>query len=460
MEENKYTDLDKLFRERMGDLDPEGYDMPDDGVLEGALLQLDNKPKRRGFWMLFFFGIVFIGLIALVFQNDKELLKGEEVHVVDLKQKQAAKYKPTEPETSKEEELKPFNALAHSDSEEPVEQKFHTEIANAERPVIDLSKEKHETQSNNVVNTLAIKTVETVPVIPEVISVSSIPAIGMNVLEIEQRRRMKGNILPVVEETRNALSVSIFASALYTSFTMSNGNGQLIEELIDYDKYYLGYRGGVALTQQISSEFDLSYQLSYAKINNESAYESDMKYQGSNEYIGSGGELMYSDQLSAQTPIGVLSRNVSFDTENTGLAEDEKMRAKTKTAQSYKLLSFGASLSYNLAKIGPLFIQPSIGLRSSYLMGLDHTTEIEMYHNNQMFFQEEQLGQEKEMVNPLLFSGELGMNLSLKISKQITSSLSVGYEQNFNSLRKTSPLDITKTNYNSFFFGLKSSYTF
>jgi len=460
MEENKYTDLDKLFRERMGDLDPEGYDMPDDTVLDGALLQLDNKPKRRTLWLLLFFIFIFLGVLALVFQKDEGFLTSEENHVVELKQEPRAEHTLSEIEVNSAEDLKPFEALVLLDREESLAQIPNSETVEAELSEKLLQYEKDETGMNTVAKDTPIKTVGIAQFIPETVLLANIPSIGINVLETKQRRRVKGNLLSVAEETKNTMSVSVFASALYTSFTMSNGNGQLIKELIDYDKYYLGYRGGVALTQKVSSKLDLAYQLSYAKINNESVYESDMMYLGSNEYIGSDGELMYSDHLSAQTPIGVLSRNVIFDTENTGLADEEKMRAKTKTLQSYKLLSLSASMSYNLAKIGPFFVQSSIGIRSSYLLGLDHATEVKMYHDGQMFFQEELLGQEKEMVNPLLFSGELGMNLSLKLSKQITTSLSVGYEQNFNSLRKTSPFDFTKTNYNSIFFGLKSSYTF
>jgi hypothetical protein len=69
-------------------------------------------------------------------------------------------------------------------------------------------------------------------------------------------------------------------------------------------------------------------------------------------------------------------------------------------------------------------------------------------------------GNEKQSVNSLLFSGDLGLNLSLSISEKLVTSFRAGYEKNFNSLRKANPLDATKTNYNSYYLGLSTSYSF
>ena len=49
--------------EAMGENDPGGFDLPDDKTLEAALLQVDEKPKRRGF-IIFFFDIATLTAIV------------------------------------------------------------------------------------------------------------------------------------------------------------------------------------------------------------------------------------------------------------------------------------------------------------------------------------------------------------------------------------------------------------
>ena len=467
-ENNRYTDLDKLFQENLSGNDQSGFDIPDDIVLEQALASLPKKNKRRGFLILFFglFVLVSGAFFFMSDQNQKEyealsakavfektISTGEEVVLNKSNDFSSAN------ETTEEEGLKSDNEISENQIKPVAPTKPLKYSNNYYAPEI----EESVIQENlNLVNEYS----EPLTFIPEEkeierIDITPISLVPITTLEVDKwSTEASFAELSPKDNFEKKISFFAFAEVLYTQFSMSNNNGQVVSELLGYDRNYLGFRTGIGAGHALSDRFNLDYQISYSRITNQSNYKSEMTYDSSKEYIGEEGSLMYADDMSTQTPIGVLNRSLVFDTETTGLYENETMLAKTNTNQVYGLLSLGVMASYHLADIGPLQIHPTLGLRSSYLVGLNHTTDVEMYYKGEMFFTDEFSGQEKTMVNKTLFSGEIGLSVSYPITKNLMTSMRFGYEQNFNSIRKSNPLDLTKTTFNSYYLGLNTRYSF
>ena len=471
MEEKNYTDIDLFFKDQMAQESESGFDLPDDSVFAGAMEKVEKKNNRGLILFLFFIAGLSLAIIfsSDLFVSDAKLVQTSNQNLVSNK---------VEDKSFPEDQIKTQALINHKEpnsDQNTTSQSNRSNISNnstnnitkVEKPsegIIPILKEDENKALVEEEEATVISGEVGTPT-PEIninteLKILFVESSGLQLLQTPSRDLASPTFIDQKKTGQSPWSMFLFAEVLQTSFSMSNEQGVVVSELVDYDRGCWGFQTGLGLSQQISSKLRMDYHLSYTRLVNMSSYKSEMQYQSDNEYLTDAGELMYADQMNTETPVGVLNRSISFNTTSADLFDNEMMLAKTRTKQSYDIVGVGVTSSYELAQLGPFSLRPSLGFNAGYLVRLKHITDLELYYKDEMFHTDELWGKENDMVNRVFLSGEIGLDLSFRISDKLDNVFKVGYEQNLNSLRKSSPVDLTKTSYSSFFLGFSIRYSF
>jgi len=477
MDDKNFKELDHFFTSRLRKSagDSNGWDVPDDLVLENALDQVNapiTRKKRRPFWLWISFSLVFLSAVLyLLLKNNNQIdLLNQQVSELSHQNTNIEKTKNTIPneEVTSGERITNIKKTPTSIIPETVIKKqtnletssFNFTSNNATTPVkivteISLiaegqkvSKESipnsHFTSrnaKNNIVqsfkNTPIHKAILVDKEAKEFETLSVLPYLGYASLNFEMNPFLAlGN--PEVEKNlsdKSKLSAFLTIGHLYASLQMTD-LPQVDYTLTDYDNYYGGWEIGGGLTYELNSKNSLSAVLSYSVIDNESRFTENTAYSKSQEFSNGQGELLYNTTLEIVSPTGSHTEDIVLDVTNENFQDGETFNNQTSIYQDFRIASLTGYGTHQLFTCSDFSFNVQAGVGLNMITSTNQKMFINMMHDDHTMMSKTVSSTERYALKKLYLHGQLGLSIEKPISQHWFIGLSSGINRSLTSIRK------------------------
>lgn len=485
MGKNQYTEIDKLFRSKLGSeaVSPGAWNEPTDDMFLAAMEQVNKPPeksnkRRRLFWP--FLLIPFVGLLGVTISN---ALKVDELRstISEMKSSELVSSTPLvsiaennrTKEITNETILSNYTETQHNNNDK---------LASTNNKAVKSKSTLLVGQSNNSSN---FKSIDNNIVPPTYINKATAtnnagPAENMtfplfstkedlsieksntkpSLVKVTPNKELLGmNLLPgkngllnIVE--RNAIALSLETDPFvketveaknnkFALFAFMNINLNTLRisgletngySLTDFDKSYVGYEYGVGALQNINNRFGISYSLSHSEVINHSLFEGQTMFDESNMSVGTNGETSYLLDTEVETPMGAFSLRQSVPMSDVQIQDQTMMDQTTNIRQSLKFISLGIQPRVNLWSNNNLSLFAEAGVNVNYLVSFDQDLEIEMHHGGNMMMQKSMYDNSMTTLNRLTLAASAGIGVNYSFGEHLFSSIRLGGSRSLNPI--------------------------
>ena len=512
MGKNQYTEIDKLFRSKLGEdkLSSGPWNEPTDDIFQAAMEKVNDKgpkKKRRGIWPFFLVG--FLGLLGFTSWNALKVdalattiseMKKEESRLPTTKINNTevisiASANDHKRETSANEitnkklgKSKVETKTSMVGSVAPVQQKAKSTTYNRSSndqaivPPGNYIKEIGAGKAASASNTALILIGETGEEQEKIVE-SNNKQVSRNSID---ENRLSVNLIPGLIGLLNVEDRIPFTSAFKTSAFNNdsfaeNKSGFTFYAYLDlnlnklrmaglepvgysltkYDQAYLGYDFGLGALQSINEKFTINYNLGFRRVLNNSLFANEMMYDESKLSVNSDGEMVYDLMMELQTPVGAINQVQSFTVLGGGLQDQAMMQQSTDIKQYFKFISLGVQPRLNVWSSDRLSLFAEAGMSVNYLLAFCQDIDMKMYYHNEMMMHDQMEDHSMNSLNRLSVAATAGLGLEYSFGDHIFSSFKVGSSRSLNSIRhQENTSDEVRTFIDNFGVSLSAGYKF
>ena len=442
MEENKYTDLDKLFKDRLNKTsqDDTTWNLPSDGVFEGAMNEIHDNRRRRMMVIWLVAGAFLLALITAFIINlgkvDKleRALAEKETQLIENRAAMAELIKNSEEIGNREkgsEKSKP-------QADDEFEQGLHIQKAEeAGVPDRRLESEnisqsiqpKIQAVTDDVVFNSKVDVLIPIPQAEHAVefTVPSVPLMSVLILNETQLQIPEPLRMDYIANIGD-LEWYIGTTTHWTTLDMK-GIEESTASLTEYDKRYLGYGLRAGLVQNLPGRWSLDYRCSYQHFTNKSAFNDDLVYDDDLERVDANGKTMYSMDLSILSPMSELNRAVAFEVDDYPIVDEDVFENVTRISEEYHWLTVAVIPNYNIINSSKWSISAGLGLQANYLIKMKEDMDVKLYFESEMMKNEIILNDPSKNVNPWSLASLGELNLSRELNERSSLSLTAGMQQ-------------------------------
>ena len=458
MEENKYNDLDKLFRSRLKEdgIHPEEWNTPSDDVFHNALSIIDERRRKFPFlWILLALLILILGGVITWQYVTLSTLKTE---IANLEKTQdqilETQKERTEQPTLGNNNSTPKRAgvdnieVQGSDPETSVD---NSTALTPNAQAVSSEEEEAPTVDPDNVRMVPFKQLDKAEVEQTALyrsgtPVSSLPTSQINEFLLSTNVAIDPPLIitETILEDQHFWSPYMLWSSELSTFTMSNLPDAGFS-LTDYDKYYRGMALGAGVKQQINSLWSIDYALTYHKQYNQSHYKDRMPYDKQKEEKLPGGSRSYSTDISIVSPTGQLRENVEMTFQNKDIPDQAEIKNHTIIDQDLSTIGLSIVPRYHLVRALKFDASIGLGLKAHYILNFDEKMAMALYHEGEPIKSETFRQASPPMLNE--FFGGLYGNVDFRyhISDHFSLGLQTGYYRSLTSLKAYKSEDKART---------------
>lgn len=481
MEENKYSELDKLFRSRLVNPSDDGdWNVPPGEVFDAALDEINGGNSRRRF--LLFLWISLAGLIltisALICWNIRtlgsidqkmdEILAAQQGEVAS----QTTEERLPEENTSEVNEIEVQNESANNNGAPATETSGggnsidHSQKANSEAgqtPTANIAaidnkdnRNKEEPfwpiigpdgqydsdpaeQENLPVTTAASDSIEAFA------GLQSIGLLGFPYFfdplpySIDQNS-IEHNERDSIVESKKPAVLFAFGPSLSTLNMISDD--ALPASLTKYDKWYSGYQMQLGLVQKLNKKWDAVYGIEYQRFTNQSEFREEHSYVKANEVTNNQGEQEYMLNLDLLTPIGIHSENMMVPVGNNSISDREEIVHITDMKNRFDVAGLHAGLRYHFIERKALNFYVNGGLAANYFLSVNEQMSTKLYYENRMLKEFVADYSTKGQLGNLFVRGNLGLGMDYRLTSHLNLGLNITGASSLNSIQKPSSVKL------------------
>ena len=512
MTDNKYDDLEKLFRSRLKNEAPADnqWNVPSMGVLDAALDQLEEKEEPKKRFAIWWLG----GILALVMFASAYLFTSQKI---DKLKAEISELKVAEEhvEASQVSEVKQILEIPtkenilddHLDNQSVVNDQsvknnsIGTGSTNQKTVSSSSGKSIPNSRSNSNSSLFASPSKTSVSnsikdKITQINKASAnaryIPAVIFNkkasneIAEIDNKHKRTSEAFARVKAlslkeliyndskqnlntrvwdelehktARRSPEFYVFGGLNISSIRMTNVENSAFS-LINYDKNYLGYQLGAGLKYPISDRWSFKAFSSINRLNNKSQFCESMMYDESKEAFDGSGNLFYESDLYIESPMGGYATTARFALEDGQLAQDDVMKNKTDVNEVFHILNVSFGLEYEAIRIKRfgLFIQGGFGV--NYLWRLDQNMKTELSFEDEMLMNKSFESSTLEHTQKLYLSAFANVGARFQVNENFGIELLSGFNRGLSSMRQSDTPNQPNTYLNNIPVNLSLNYKF
>ncbi len=492
MKENKYDELDKLFRSKLKNETPaeNGWNLPPMSVLDEALAQIpEEKEERRPvFWWLFGAGALLV-VSAFVLYNFSRIDRLED----SINSQNSISETNQQMVVTEENDISTKENIEETIPNETIETKEDVFSSKSTRSVTTNSiksinksfksktlapNRSKDVQSSAHSNSSPVKLknsfisdaiVSNSPSVvgnneKEEINVQALSHLSLHMFNTNYERAEV--VLKTEKSTYNKEQVSdltsslyLFAGANFSSLAMSNVEA-MPSSLVDYDKRYLAYQLGFGWSLPMTDRLSLNLESSYQRLMNKSVYKSLMDYNSSNEVVGMDGMTYYDATMDIQSPMGSYLADFRFAVDDVAMTDDDVMDNKTKLTQIFHVVNLSAALEYKILSLGNIDINLNGGFGANYLYALNQEMDAAIYFGQKTLMSEKYETTDVPEKNNLFFTAFANVSADYHWTDKWSTGLYLGYERGLTSMRSKSQDTDPSTYLNTLRAGMNFKYSF
>ena len=236
------------------------------------------------------------------------------------------------------------------------------------------------------------------------------------------------------ENELSPFSLFSFAGANISSIHMKNMSESSFS-LSGYEKYRIGYQLGIGLEYLLNDKWALNSSLSYTAAKNRSEYKADYKYDQSNEFTNSLGEIIYLDKMVIESPMHHMTETVTFKTSNSGPVHDDMMETKVAFEETLHFASLDIGLDYTFYETDRIKLNTGLGIRGQYLLKMNEDMDMQLYHDNHMMMEKSTSHNSMDQMNRALIAPFGRIGIDYNINDRNTIRMTGNYYHPLRSIR-------------------------
>ncbi len=442
MEENKYTDLDKLFKDRLNkaDQDDTTWNLPSDDVFEGAISQVHDGQRRRRAILWILAGLILlltVGAFLFNAQKVNELEKALAYSQAQLMESQMAMA-----ELKKENEAASAESLINASSTGGKEDEIMTKVDPIKSGMVQ----------NGAFSEATTKAVSSAQVdIAEATNPTTVDQKSHSIMDAQERKRVTSSLMPLLSplyvqighdvehqlsgpamiddiEKESRFEWYIGATSNWTTLEMK-GIKDGTASLTEYDKRYLGYGIRTGILQDLPGRWSVDYRLSYQHFTNKSAFMDALIYDDDLETTGVNGTTSYAMDLSILSPMSELNRGLAFEVDGFPIADEDVFENVTKISEEYNWWTLAVIPKVDVIASPKWSLSAGLGLQANYLMTMKEDMDVKLYFESEMMKNEVIQTDPSKNVNPWSLSALGELTLSHELTERAAVSLTAGMQQ-------------------------------
>ena len=521
MGKNQYTELDKLFRSKLGEenLSSGDWNEPTDDMFLAAMESVNKqdelpRKKKRAIWP--FFLIPFIALLSISIWNLMEVgaLKSTINNMQSNDQMIGANESNADTEIAsiatgneqKENQEIASTKIAGAKSQFKNAKAKATKKSTIAEPIVlnENNKEIKKTgsapvsgpsivpPSNNesflpVSNGASIFN-NAIPIsgaantdlsksygannqgttINKLLGFSFIPQLG-GLLNITERNAIELGINPTAfkaaedKSKKRAIALYAFLDLNLNTLRMSGLESNEFS-LTAYDNSYLGYNLGIGALQELNERFAINYSIAYNRVTNKSLYENEMMFDKNQLSYDMQGDMWYALDMEVETPTGSFTLREDVSMTNPSMEHNDMMNQSTDILQLFNFISIGVQPRVNVLTSSKFNLFAEAGMNANYLLHFCQNIDMKMYHDDDMMMAKAMIDDSNATLNTLnrlSMSASLGLGVEYKFGEHIFSSFKVGGSRSLSSIRQhTNSTDQVRTYIDNLGVSLTAGYKF
>jgi hypothetical protein len=482
MEDNKYTALDKLFKNRVEDGAEvkADWNTPSKSVFENALNIIDNKrKKKRKVFFFWIFGIsAVLSMVALFSWGNLKLKKIDQkiddiIHnqVINVPEKEMDKTLSNgfsiNEENNQSENIGKDNVPPIVEKNEKsinvIASKQTTKVKQTSVGIeeVTLSSQAQVASDNSAIvkdELLKNDAMLTTSVRLAVLNLDRMP-INANELVAGQDFEVPFFLIPEEKNPVTKLQFAIQGGLNLSSFSMSSPNG-LSTQLTKYDQWYPGFQLGLSIDQNIHNRWNINYSLSYQNIRNKSHFSSSMAYDENKAQIDGLGDLFYYPDLGLDSPMGLFMRSLKIKMGDEPIENDDILNGDTDITNEIQMISLKLGPQYNIVQKKDWELSANAGIGINYMLGLKQNMDTKIYYKSKMLIEDSFASNSMAHTNALFLTGYLGIGFKYKITDHLYLGSNLIFENALQSIRKVDASENIKTHLSNFGSTVSIGYTF
>ncbi len=453
MQENKYSELDKLFQSRLKNVGQDTtWNDPGDKPLHYALEHMVKRKRRKRPFLFLLLGSLFLvtALSFIIYQGmgriDKLEEKVENFTVATTtgnasgNEEFPAQVTGKLPVTEISSETNGFSEMSDLVSEDL------PSVFDSRRNNISTQQTISTTVEDNKVSIISRSDVLYHPsskgkrIKESMARDSHVAALEMlslfPLLTDNERVRLNTSFVnPNSEGVDIRNMVYIKGGLTSSSFSMTN-LPEVTYSLTEYDHSYVGYQMGGGLLMGITDHLGLDVSLAVRKMTNKSIYRDTRMYDIANETLDSDGNWIYEDNLDVTSPIGLHPAHLRASI-SPGMFEHEgALIHQSDIRQDFFLLQLGVAPYYSVAVSDHWSIGIGVGPDIHYVISGKNTMNTSLKSDNDVEMKDSFLS-DNEGVNQWTLGLRGKVNVNYHISDRYSLGVQLDRSYRLSSLRKT-----------------------
>ncbi len=507
MSDNKYDDLEKLFRSRLKNESPaeNQWNVPPMGMLDSALDQLEeDKETKRRFPIWWFAGVLlFVVLVSFYIVTNNKIEKIES----ELSQLKTSDIEKAKQDEKNEIEVDKIQISLDEENLIPVKEVFHDLKKKSAIELVKTNKLQTEAISSKINDTRnEVKSITSksgisegetiVSLLPtsslmfdgadgknisqssvkneeinssfldskksEILTFSKISSLALSsIIQEKSLEELDTRWLDEIEIGSNKYRFSyyLFGGLNLSSIRMTNVESSTFS-LINYDKNYLGFQIGIGTKFELSQRWALRATSSLNQMKNESQFSETLIYNEDQEVVDVNGNLFYESNLYIESPMGGYATSARFALDNGQLVQDDLMKNKTDVSEVFRIWNISLGLEYTAFSHSKFDFFLAAGLGANYLWRLDQEMKTELSFEDDMLMNKSFESSTLEHTKKFYLSAFANVGIRYQVNDSFGVELSSGFNRGLSSMRYGNDKNQPNTYLNSVPLNLSMNYKF